>query len=703
MNRKIVSISVALAMTVAAAHAQRMTEIYHPDSLLIDVETQEVIVQASPCIRRGDRDIYFPTAQQKQLSTNGLGLLEKMQLNGLQVNSLFNTVEVSGGGTPVFCINGRPVELKDILALKPDEVARVEHNDNPGARFKDAAVIINYKLRESRQGGGFMTDLMEAVNTVYGVNSVSGKYNYKASEWSVNYNMLHASFKEFYNQNREEYVFDDGHRMLQQEEGIPGRLRYHHHWITLNYNYLKTDKQMLNVALRGKYLNTPKTELDSRLHNPELSDTPLTLFNHSRDHSATTAIDLYYQHTLPRQQTLIFDLTGSYTDTDSRLNYLINQDGTSTPLSHFSNNVDGKKYALIAEALYERPTSATDKWSIGLKQTYGTADNRYFGNSNIENRLRNSDLYLYTEWSRRREKWNLALGMGGTYLWAEQKGQSYSRLLLRPILRAGFTPSEHFTARYRGSVESIAPTLSELSSVEQQLDYYQIRRGNALLTPSTEYSNRLTLDYHRTDWSTALNLSFNYRNHPIMEQTRQEGTYFVRETGNQKSWQKWNAEYEFRYRLIHGIIQLRAALGMDYFNSRATNYHHTHCNLYAAINTQVSYRCVALTFNLRTHRPTLYGETLTLGEDLHDVALTYFKKRFSLSLAMNNPFMNNYRVGSENWNQRAGNTSYQYVNETSRMLLMKLTYGMNFGRKRKTTDRRIQNEDTDTGIVKGSK
>ena len=232
-------------------------------------------------------------------------------------------------------------------------------------------------------------------------------------------------------------------------------------------------------------------------------------------------------------------------------------------------------------------------------------------------------------------------------------------------------------------MESIAPTLAELSCVEQQLDYYQLRRGNALLTPSTEYRNRLTLDYHRTDWSTALNLSFHYRNNPIMEQTRQEQNLFVREMANQDSWQKWNAEYEFRYQLMHGLISLRAALGMDYFDSRAADYHHTHCNLYAVVNAQAAYKCMALTFNLRTHRPTLYGETLALGEDLHDIALTYFKKRFSLTLAMNNPFMDNYRIGCENWNRRAGNTSYQYVNETSRMLLVKVTYGMDFGRKRK--------------------
>lgn len=43
MNRRIVLILLALAATIAAAHAQKMTETYHQDSLLIDVETQEVV------------------------------------------------------------------------------------------------------------------------------------------------------------------------------------------------------------------------------------------------------------------------------------------------------------------------------------------------------------------------------------------------------------------------------------------------------------------------------------------------------------------------------------------------------------------------------------------------------------------------------------------------------------------------------------
>ena len=669
------------------------------DSIFANINLKEVVVTAAEFIQRGDRKVYFPTLQQRKLSSNGLSLLEKMQLNGLQVNSLFNTVDVSGGGTPLFCINGRPVELQDILALKPDEVAKVEYNDNPGARYKDAALVINYKLRNALQGGGFSTDLMEAVNTVYGVNRLSGKYDYKNSEWSLNYNMQHAAFKEFYNQNEETYLYDNNQEVTQTETGIPGRLHYNHHWLTLNYNYLKQEKYMLNVAFRGKSLNTPTQELTSLLQQSGSSDT-WSLYNFSKNRANTASLDIYFQRMFRNGQTLIFDIVGGYTSTNNKLDYSISTGGNN--LYSITNDVDGNKYSLIAEGLYEK-SSGSSKWSIGLKHSLGYANNRYSGTETTDNRLHNSNTYGYTEWSHTLGPWNYSVSIGADYLWFSQKDKGYDRFYFQPMLRMGFTPSDNFFIRYRGSMESLSPSLSELSETRQTLDNFQIRQGNPSLRPSTEYKNQITFDYHRKSWSTCLNVNYQYIDNVIMETTSQDGDWFVRSMANQNCWQKFNVEYELRLRLLKGMLSFRGALGMDCFDCRASDYHHSYSNIYGIVNAEIAYRFIALTFNLRTHRPTLYGETLTLGEDLHDIALTYFKKRFTITLAMNNPFMNNYKVGSENWNRNAHNNTYQYVNETSRMLLVKLTYGLDFGNKHKNIIQQIQNEDNDTGVVKGSK
>jgi hypothetical protein len=185
-----------------------------------------------------------------------------------------------------------------------------------------------------------------------------------------------------------------------------------------------------------------------------------------------------------------------------------------------------------------------------------------------------------------------------------------------------------------------------------------------------------------------------------MDETYQRDGMFIRTYNNQTCWQKLNAEYEIRLKLLQGAFSFRGALGFDYFDSKSLDYHHFYSNLYGIINTTVAYKFCALTFDLTTHRPSLSGEILTLGEDLHDIALTYFKKNYTLSLAMNNPFMNNYRIGFKNFSKQAPYQNYQYINETSKMFLVRWTWNFDYGRKYKSKKQKIQNEDNDTGIMK---
>ena len=72
-------------------------------------------------------------------------------------------------------------------------------------------------------------------------------------------------------------------------------------------------------------------------------------------------------------------------------------------------------------------------------------------------------------------------------------------------------------------------------------------------------------------------------------------------------------------------------------------------------------------------------------------------------MAMNNPFMDNYRVGTECWNKKAPNIAHQFVNETSRMVLLKFTCNFGFGKKHNTGEQRLHNEDKDSGVLKTGK
>ena len=688
-----------IAVIGITVNAQESANSFRQDTIEKNVLLDEVFVKAPEIIQRGDKRVYFPNSDHKKLSQNGLVLLERMQLTGVQINTLFNTVTVSGGGNAIFCINGRIVDLKDILSLKPDEVARIEYNDNPGARFKDAAVVINFKLKKAVNGGGFMADIMEAFNTVYGVNHLSGKYNFKNSEFSVNYDLNHALFKEFYNMNDEHYIFNDN-EIYQKEIGEPGKLKYDNHWITLNYNYLIENKLMFNAALRGKYLNTPTSQLNSGLSNSTFPSDKCNLHDYSKFKSHNTIVDLYFQRYVSENEILILDVTGGYTSTDNKMDYLIfNNDVVK---KQFTNNVDGDKYSIITEGLYEKMLGQ-NKFTIGLRYNKGYASNNYNDNCLSSNSMHNTEGYLYSEWNQIIDKWSYSLSMGLSYINFSQKNEGYTKLLLNPLIRVGFTPSERFFVRYRGSIENVNPTLSELSNVKQIMDNYQIIHGNPNLKPASSIINQIMLDYHKEKWSTALSFNYIYRSNPIMECSTIEGNTILRSFENQNNWQKFNAEYEFRLKLLSGMINIRAVAGIDRYISTGNDYLHSHTNMYGIMNFAAAYKFIALNFNMRTHRPTLYGETLELGEDLHDIAVTYFKKTLSITFAMNNPFMNNYKIGKENWNRYGNSKNYRFINETSKMMLIKVAYGMNFGKKHNSIKQRIHNEDIDTGVLDSSK
>ena len=81
----------------------------------------------------------------------------------------------------------------------------------------------------------------------------------------------------------------------------------------------------------------------------------------------------------------------------------------------------------------------------------------------------------------------------------------------------------------------------------------------------------------------------------------------------------------------------------------------------------------------------------------------YRNKNLSLSAGMINPFVDNYKSEIENRSQYASFKKTGYINESSRMLLVNLTYNFSFGRKFTGGQKRLNNMDDDSGVMKTGK
>lgn len=168
----------AAAQTVSADTIQEQT-----DTTQIE-ELQEVVIKAPKVVRKSDMDLYFPSSSAVEHSKNGMTLLRNMMIPSLEVNEVMGTVTSAGQSVQVR-INGREATVKQVKALLPQSIKRVEWITEPGLRYNGAYAVLNFIVCNPDAGGSFMADAMPALTAKWGQHNANVKLNYGRSQWEV--------------------------------------------------------------------------------------------------------------------------------------------------------------------------------------------------------------------------------------------------------------------------------------------------------------------------------------------------------------------------------------------------------------------------------------------------------------------------------------------------------------------------------------
>ena len=81
------------------------------------------------------------------------------------------------------------------------------------------------------------------------------------------------------------------------------------------------------------------------------------------------------------------------------------------------------------------------------------------------------------------------------------------------------------------------------------------------------------------------------------------------------------------------------------------------------------------------------------------LGLFWMKNNLQLGVAMMFPFTNNFRQGYERLSKDAPVTSWEYIKESGQLLTIRFAYNFSFGRKHKAGNKKLNNADTDAGII----
>ena len=658
----------------------------------------EVVVEGEKVIRKIDRQLVMPTEAQKKASTNGVSLLQHLQLPNLSVNPLTKAISTNYGESVQFRINGVEATHAEIVAIRPTDVIRVEVHEQPGLRYGGAAAVVDYIVRRRDSGGNVSVDLTNGVSPFgFGNYQISGKYHRGKSSFTALVEWSRRDL-EWNRENEEMFCFPD--RIITNREIVasPNRIKYDYLTTSLNYNYTNGEKSMLNIAFRNNLKDIPYsfTDRNTLLYQ---EDRVYEVKDRESTKTVIPSIDIYYQLNLKNDQHLYFDVVGTYLESDGQRTYSMTEQG-QIPME-IASKTEGDKYSLIGEAIYERPLF-NGKFTTGLKHHQATTENVYDNDVLTKVSMNTAETSLFAEYQGKLKKLSYTLGVGALRTSYEQGDARQEKYFFRPTLKLSSQLGKLFL-RYNASLSGYAPSLSEMSDVTQPMDAYQVRRGNPDLKSVTFFTNQLSASYRTKGVSAELSARYSYDDCPIMEETLFDDGMFVRTFDNQKGFHRLNLQANLQLQPFKQYLSIKLNPYFNRYISQGNNYTYTHSNWGFRGSIIGMYKSWMLMVDMFTSYHNLWGETINKDESIHSIVLGYNRGKWGIQAMVMNPFTDDYHQGVENISHLAPNKQVAFSKDFTRMLMLNVSFNLDFGKQRNTASKRIENSDTDTGILTGSK
>jgi len=682
---------------------QKSTENYNAGNILLEPSSillEGVVVTAQSVINKSDRKLVTPSKAQVKASSNGIDLLQRLQLPRLSFDFMSNTVSLPGNGELQLRINGIEVTNAEIMAIRPEDIIRIEYHDQPSARYGKAEIVIDYIVRRKESGGNINGNGMNAVGeSVFSNNFLSARANHKKSEFSANIYGMNRNFK-WKRANNEVFKFPDKD-ISRTEQGLP--TKYHEDQIntTINYSLVEADKYFFNVRFRYNYDDQPYSYTDRKgIITTSSNSTVLSLYDHTSYKENIPSLDLYYQRNLKNKQLVIFNIVGTHiASTNCRIYQELDN---NIPLTDILSNISGDKYSLITEGIYEK-TFSSGKLTAGLKHSQIYTNNKYSGNTQAEINMNLAETYAYAEYMLNKGKINYTFNVGMMRTYYRQDNSTLEKYTLRPSISTSYNINDHTFIRGRAYIWGGNPSLSDLNNVEQVIDSFQIRRGNPDLVSYKDYGGNISFGYNKGIIGIDLNATYKYLDKPVMESILYENDKFIRLPENQKNYQRLSIETTLKIRPLKDHLTISVTPGINNYKSIGNNYRHLYTNPYVRINIDAIYKNWILNFWATTDNNWFYGESMNQGEAFQTLAFGYNAPRWSAMIGAMNPIGTDYKTKQENWSKFVPSKSQLIGDNLTPLLFIRASFNINFGRQFKGGDRRINNADTDAGIMSGAK
>lgn len=662
------------------------------------VELSEVTVKATPVIRKADRDLYIPSDETKKRSSDGLDMLNNMQIPTLTVNTVLNTINRAGESVEVR-INGRKADISQVKTLAPSSIIRVEYHDNPGLRYGNATAVLDFIVRNPNSGGSLRTNVMQSLSNGFGNQWLNLKLNTGRSQFEANYYGHMRLDLPMYRENAEFYTLPDGTSFSRMESALGGNHDTYDANGYLAYNYLNPDKTNFYVSFSYNRSTSNLMSFDGLLTTSD--DSPeVKIHDATRSPNTSPNLNLYLDHKLGNGQTIIFDVNaGCYIGQSIRdYSETIVDDGIE--LVDINTCIDERNFAFVAEGDYIKEWSKS-KLNIGTGYSGKWNRSEYTWLDGLVNRQREDRIFLFGEYLQRFGKLSLSAGATATYtntriVDADNKVENF---LVRPRVVASYRLNNTSQFRLTFNTYTGSPTLNQMSSIPQEIDGLQMQVGNANLDPYNSYRVMLQYNYSSAQISGQLS-TYYYRSPDAIMDYRywNDDGKIVTSYANQSGVTSWGVQLAPRVTVIPKWMTISGLLRFHRDYTRGLGYRHCMGSIDGSAQLQITHYGFTLTAQYQKGSKSLWGETITEGETVNVIGLSYRWKGFSFDAGMLMP-VGRYRQGTETLNRYAEVKRTLRTKSVEQVPFISVSYNFDWGRKTRQTSKLI---DSDAGVQQTS-
>lgn len=452
------------------------------DNILLD----EVVVKASSFVRQKDRVLIIPTEQQVKHASTGYDLLYNLMIPGMSVNTQKGSVNTLLGEATLY-INGQKADNKEIHALRPKDIEKIEYFEMPTGKYAGDKASVNYILKKKNTGGYVALDGMQTIGYLGGDYNANLKVMHKSTSYTLfaGHSMEHNGG---IRTDKKEAFYFPKQEISRTTHVDDAELNKNKQYAQLNINN-SNDKRTLAGKISFVHQSMPDNYSKSVI---EYDSTPVNDINAKTETTQTAlmpSLNLYGSFKLGQTQFLNVNLTATYTNNEYIRKY--------TERNYFSHTkVDESLYNITFSTDYNIQLKHNNSFGLNFSHLHSISSATYKEDFKEWSHLWTTETLLMGQYNQSIGKIYMSLQFGGDLLQYCLHGNEAKRYLSpHANILLNYQINSENSILYGLNTGNSNPPMEWINNVNQELDSLSVKRGNPHLERTNYYNSYLVYNH----------------------------------------------------------------------------------------------------------------------------------------------------------------------------------------------------------------